>query len=191
MVFPRYPPGIPAGTKAVQFSVETATADPPAAAEVIRRHQVEVWHYLRTLGCDPETADDLSQETFLVALRKQAEFASPAAARAYLRRTARFLFLEHRRKAGRRREVIGTDAWIEAVDASFALSEPHDHWLSALARCREALEGRRAQVVGLFYEQGLTRAEVAQRLSMTEHGVRNLLQRARAALRKCIEKETR
>jgi RNA polymerase sigma-70 factor (ECF subfamily) len=174
----------------VNLGLESATASPSGGAEALHRHRGEVWHYLRVLGCDPQAADDLCQETFLVALRKRVRFRGAAEAAVYLRRTARFLFLEHRRRRGRSREEIGSDAWVDAVDASFEASAPHDVWLAALERCRARLEGRRREAVELSYEQGLSRAEVARRMSMSEHGVRNLLHRVRAALRQCIEKGT-
>ena len=43
-------------------------------AELIERHQRGVWRYLRMLGCDSSTADDLTQETFLQVHRSLPSF---------------------------------------------------------------------------------------------------------------------
>ena len=70
--------------------------------ELIDRHQRGVWRYLRMLGCDSSTADDLTQETFLRVLRRE-NFVqhSEAATSSYLRRTAYNLLVSMHRKQSR------------------------------------------------------------------------------------------
>lgn len=46
--------------------MKAAMADRQAdMAGLVRAHQAGVWRYLRFLGCHPDEADDLTQETFL------------------------------------------------------------------------------------------------------------------------------
>ena len=56
----------------------------------------------RMLGCTPDLADDLTQESFAIALTKGATDRDPPATAAFLRQTARFLYL---RTLARTREV--------------------------------------------------------------------------------------
>jgi RNA polymerase sigma-70 factor (ECF subfamily) len=70
-------------------------------ARLVERHQSGVWRYLRALGCDPVLAEDLTQDTFLAVLRQPFEEYSEAATAAYLRRTARNLYVNSHRRAGK------------------------------------------------------------------------------------------
>ena len=83
--------------------VPSTVSSPPRpiaslAPEALAAHRAALWRYLRTLGADAATADDLVQEAFVVALRR-ADFdaGAPAAAFAFLRTTARHLWLKSRR----------------------------------------------------------------------------------------------
>ena len=157
----------------------------------IRRHTSDVWHYLRVCGCDPETADDLTQEAFMVAFKKGFDPEPEHSARRYMRRTARFVFLQHRRRRARDRWERGSDAWLELTERDWEERRRSDHldvWLNALRKCRDTLRGKRGQAVTLFYGEGRSRAEVAEALSMSENGVKTLLQRVRADLRGCVER---
>ena len=174
----------------VNFSAE-GVIDPATLERQIRRHQAEVWQFLRILGCDGEAARDLTQETFLVALRKGITFESPPGARRYLRQTARYLFLDHCRRNGGTRWDQDSQAWAGVVEAGWDEAGTSEHWLEALGRCREKLEGRRSRAVSLFYGERLSRAEVASRLDMKENGVKTMLQRIRADLRACMDRELR
>src|SRR5688572_14786756 len=79
---------------------------------LVRQHLLRVWRYLRGQGARAHDADDLTQETFLVALRRDATRLEPAAAAAFLQHTARYLFLRRRR---------GDRASTELADAVDAL----------------------------------------------------------------------
>ena len=161
------------------------TAAPPVADDpesFVRAHQAGVWRYLRLLGASATDADDLLQETFLAVLRKDlpGEGATPL-----LRTIARGLWIDRHRWLARRRAV----AWAEGVDAALAAA-PRDvhleHWLDALAACREELGERPRRALELTYRDGLGRPEVAAALGLAPNTVRNLLARTRDALRRCI-----
>ena len=71
-----------------------ATAGPPPATD--GRDRTAVWRYLRMLGASADEADDLAQDTLLVALQGGLP-AEPERARALLRGIARNLWLRTRR----------------------------------------------------------------------------------------------
>ena len=152
---------------------------------LVRRHQVGVWRYLRVLGAPAEVADDLVQETFLVAFDKLAEDRGPTAVASFLRACAKNLLLQHRRANGRQEAAIIAAAdqlWHEDCDA-----DDGDGWLQSLQHCLNRLDGRSQQAVQLFYRESRGRAEVAAQFGMKEAGLKTFMQRLRAGLRKCIE----
>lgn len=152
---------------------------------LVRRHQVGVWRYLRALGAPPEVADDLVQETFLVAFDKLVEDRGHAATASFLRGCAKNLLLRHRRERGRREAAM-----IEAADELWqhdCVGDDGDRWLDSLEQCLQQLDGRSQQVVQRFYRESRSRAEVAREMGMKETGLKTFLQRLRAGLRKCIE----
>lgn len=169
-----------------------APATPPLASSaqvLVEKHLRGVWRYLRMLGANAELADDLTQEAFVVALRRDAVDLEPAAAFTFLQRTARFLFLRHLRD--RDDGVLLADA----VDELWARDCRDDHgngMLDALRDCVAALPGRARTAIARSYGLGAdlpgSREQLARELGMRANGVKTLLQRVRQHLRICVER---
>jgi RNA polymerase sigma-70 factor (ECF subfamily) len=172
----------------VATAPQPAPAPPPADA-VVQRHLHALWRYLRMLGADAAEADDLAQEAFVVAVQKGALHGEPALLAAFLRTTARFLFLRLR-KAGRRARRLA--AKVDALWARDAASDGGDALVTAVRACVGELDGRARRAIELCYglhdtdAQG--RAAIAHELGLQENGVKTLLQRVRHRLRECIER---
>jgi len=155
---------------------------------IVRTHQAALWRYLRFLGCDADTAEDLVQETFLAAFRAAFEPRHAQATSAYLRRVARHRFLN----AVRARRARPHFEHLEEAEASWLAwcgPDGGDGRREALRRCLTRLRERARQAVELTYAQGRSRVDVAALLRMTVDGVKTLLRRAREALRTCVERE--
>jgi RNA polymerase sigma-70 factor (ECF subfamily) len=152
--------------------------------ELVRTHLRGVWRYLRFLGCDRALADDLTQETFVVFLRKPFTFVGDKATSGYLRGIARFVYLEAKRQ---RADLPDTQVANEVFGA-YAGPTDGDDYLDALRECEQTLADRTRQAVRMHYGERLTQAQVAERLGMQENGVKTMLQRARQHLRECIER---
>ena len=173
-------PALPASS-----APESATA--PAVAEfgaLVERHRVGTWRYLRVLGAGPDVADDLLQETFVVAWRRRLRDDGPAAVAAFLRATARHLWLRSRRRRVPLREV-------EAADAVWNERCAHDDgcgWFAALADCVAELPERSRRLVHGTYGEERSRREMAVELGLSEDGVKSALARLRAALRACVQR---
>lgn len=162
------------------------TSDSLDPLEFIRQFQAGVWRYLRVLGSDDSEADDLTQETFLAVLRKPFEIYSDAATAAYLRRVAYNLFISLRRR--RRRETLVED--VEQLNLTWerwAGQDNGDHLVEKLEECLELLTERARGALEMRFRQRLRRAEIAQSLEITEHGAKNLMQRAKKQLKHCVE----
>lgn len=156
----------------------------------MQRHQAGVWRYLRVLGCDPATADDLTQETFLKVLRHDAFVQhSDAATAAYLRRTAHNLMISMHRRGGKIRQVETVET-IDVVWQRWAGADlTGDEAVDALRDCLQTLTERARLALRLRYRSEASRAEIGEQLGITEHGARNLMQRAKQQLRTCVTKK--
>ena len=160
---------------------------------LVRLHQNELFRYLRYLGAAHAAAEDLVQETFLVAFRSDTlpTIENDRARAAWLRTTARHRFLhycrEKRRGARPTGEAMLEDA--EAVwNADFLRGGDGFDTVEALRKCLDALSTDQRRAVDLQYAQRASRADMAGLLKMTEDGVKSLMRRIRAKLADCIER---
>jgi RNA polymerase sigma-70 factor (ECF subfamily) len=155
-------------------------------ARLIEAHQAGVWRYLRALGCEPALADDLTQDTFLAILQVPFQDFSHSATAAYLRKTAFNSLVSYKRRAKR---AISVDE-LEVVDENWsrwAADDNAEALLEALRDCFKGLGERAKLALELRFREKRSRSSIAASLQMTEHGAKNLMQRAKHKLRQCIE----
>ncbi len=167
-----------------------APVDGPAidVEELIRKHQAPLWRYLRVLGCEPSLADDLTQETFLAVLTKPFEDYGDHSTLKYLRTVARNLLISRHRRESRYK----LQAQIEHVDLiwdRWTKDDADDTALSALRDCFSKLRDKAKLALNLRFRERRTRKEIAEAVNMSEHGAKNLMQRAKQVLRECVERK--
>ncbi len=153
---------------------------------LIQAYQAGIWRYLRALGCEASLAEDLTQDTFLAVLQRPFQDVSPAATSAYLRKTALNMLISHERRAGRVRPVSD----IELLDRTWTRWAGEDDGETALNHLRECLDrltDRARLALEMRFRGEHTRQEIATALEITEHGAKNLMQRAKQQLRECID----
>ncbi|MDX1947060.1 MAG: RNA polymerase sigma factor [Pirellulaceae bacterium] len=155
-------------------------------AHLIQTHQAGVWRYLRVLGCDTAEAEDLTQETFLAVLQRPFQDINPAATAAYLRKTAFNLLISVRRRAGKVTAVEDVEE-LDRTWSQWAASDGGEAALDALRECLGDLTERARRALEMRFRGDSSRAEIATALDITEHGAKNLMQRAKQQLRECIE----
>ncbi|HVR86663.1 MAG TPA: RNA polymerase sigma factor [Planctomycetota bacterium] len=164
--------------------------DNAGKASLVEAHQAEVWKYLRFLGCDVALAEDLTQETFLVLLRRPFAEVSRMATSAYLRTVARNLFLQDRRRPGSTMKPSDLDAaealWLQHYDPDGGHA-----YLEALRGCIELLDERSRLALDLRFRDGASREAAARSLGLSEEGVKSVLRRAKLCLKHCIEGKLR
>ncbi|MDA7977917.1 MAG: sigma-70 family RNA polymerase sigma factor [Pirellulales bacterium] len=155
--------------------------------ELIEKHQVVLWRYLRVLGCEPSLADDLTQETFLAVLTKPFEDYGDQSTLKYLRTVARNLLISRHRRESR----CKLQAQIDHVDLiwdRWTGDDKDDLPLVALRECFNKLREKAQTALNLRFRERKTRKEIAEAVNMSEHGAKNLMQRAKRALRDCVER---
>ena len=159
-------------------------------AALMREHQAGVWRFLRALGAEANLADDVTQETFLAVYRKPFEQRSRGQTIAYLRIVAKNLFLKARRKAGREVAVAELEhvesEWVELVG-----EDDGAELTRALKECLKQLDEKPKQALDLQYKEGKQRVEIAEAMGMTDDGIKTLLRRTKARLKKCMELRVR
>ena len=155
---------------------------------LISLHQAMVWRYLRSVGAEAELADDLTQETFLETIRRPFEQISDAATASYLRRVAHNLLVSRRRREGRM--VVTEHAeHMETAWTKWAGFDGGDRALEALSECFTQLTERAKLALRLRFVQEASRQAIADALGVGEHGAKNLMQRAKNALKECVEQK--
>jgi RNA polymerase sigma-70 factor (ECF subfamily) len=159
---------------------------PVRAEELITQFQAGVWRYLRALGCDSALADDLTQETFLAVIRKPFEHINDSATMAYLRRVAYHLLISYRRRQGRQ-IVTDQPEYFEQEWVRWAGFDGGDSAMDMLVDCFSRLTERARLALQMRFRDEATREEIAAALQITDHGAKNLMQRAKAQLRECVE----
>jgi RNA polymerase sigma-70 factor (ECF subfamily) len=164
--------------------------DRHAFAELTRRHQSAVRACLRKLTAGNHAlADDLAQETFVLAWRNLKSFRQEAKFSTWLYRIATNCWLADARK---RKEVLLGDSDAELSDAESLSNELHDTAPDPargaalkmdLERAMSALsEGERAAIVQCYHND-LTHEEAAYVLNMPVGTVKTHVLRAKQKLK--------
>jgi RNA polymerase sigma-70 factor (ECF subfamily) len=162
---------------------ELARHAPPDLGPLLATLRPGLWRYLRMLGADAATADDLVQEAFVVALRRPTFDASAAGAVfTFLRTTCRQLWLRSHRRTQHEHEVDDADQlWTERCGDG-----PGDDYVDALRACVERLPARSRELLAATYGDGDGRATTGARFGLGRDGVKSALRRLRTFLYDCI-----
>lgn len=158
----------PSTTDAPLIARALLTDDRHAFAELVKRHQSSVRACLRKLTAGNHAlADDLAQETFILAWRNLGSFRQEARFSTWLYRIATNCWLAHNRK--RREELLGdrADALAENDDAMPHLDDMQsDHARGTtlkidLERAMAALSDAERAAIVQCYHNDLTHEEAA------------------------------
>ena len=154
---------------------------------LVRQHQASVRGYLTFLGCPPDRLDDVLQDVFLSVLAAGFEDRGERSTAAYLRTVARNLFLKSLR-GERRLQPLGDLDEVDCAWEEFEGDDGGQSYLSALRDCLRGVRGRAADALALRYQKGLRLLAIAERMELTEAGVKSILVRTKKRLRGCIER---
>jgi RNA polymerase sigma-70 factor (ECF subfamily) len=159
------------------WALAARDGDPVAQAAFVRTTQAEVWRFAAAL-VDPDSADDLTQETYLRAFRALPSFEGRSTARTWLLGIARRACADHLRTVVRRRRL---DARLAAqAYGDQPHPDPAGH-LGAADLLRRLSEQRREAFV-LTQVLGLSYAEAAAVEGVPVGTIRSRVARARADL---------
>ncbi|MHC4914357.1 MAG: sigma-70 family RNA polymerase sigma factor [Planctomycetota bacterium] len=155
---------------------------------LVNAHAREVYGLLLAITRNPATAEELTQEVFVVALRKGMR--PGIGMRLWLREVARRLAMNELRR--KRPSALGGDAELAALPAAGRAGGPaerdFEEELAALRKCMAELGNEDRGVLADRYERGEPLASIAARLSQTEGYIKQRLFRLRRRLAECIRR---
>jgi len=168
--------------------------EPLALFEILVRENADsLTAFLRASVEDLTAADDLFQETMLVAWRKIGEYDRTRPFGAWLRGIARKVVLAHYRKVARETPV-SPELILDCMDRHMTQidrqpGDTFDEKIAALRDCIERLEPIYQEPLELHYRQCKTTDWIAQHLAITQDAIQKRLQRARQQLAECLERK--
>ncbi|MCX4779975.1 sigma-70 family RNA polymerase sigma factor [Streptomyces sp. NBC_01264] len=161
--------------------------DPVAVDRFVRALQRDVRRYVAYLSADPQSAEDLTQETFLRALGSLHRFEGRSSARTWLLSIARRTVVDSLRHKAARPRIADRDDWQTAAEQSQPRGVPGFEDGVALAELLAAIPAERREVFVLTQLMGLPYAEAALMLGCPIGTVRSRVARARSSLIDLLE----
>lgn len=147
--------------------------DPEALQGLIDRHWDELYGFSVRMLRDPDEAEDIAQEVFVITWQNRSRWRSEGSLRAYLFRIARNLLmhrLRHREVRARKEAEIRESASVVPTPAECVLiSQGQEAFDRALA----ALPERRREAFTLTRVQGLSIGEAAKVMGVTPRTLTN------------------
>ncbi|WP_228003149.1 sigma-70 family RNA polymerase sigma factor [Nocardia australiensis] len=163
------------------LALAAGAGDRTALAEFIRCTQTDVWRFVAHLT-DAQSADDLTQETFLRAMGSLPRFVGRSTARTWLLSIARRAVIDRLRTASARPRTTGGADWETAVEQR---RDRHDSDIGedmVVADFLRHLPDDRREAFVLTQILGLTYAEAAQAADCPVGTIRSRVARARETL---------
>jgi RNA polymerase sigma-70 factor, ECF subfamily len=153
-----------------------------AFAGIFSRYKEPIYGFFRRRTADPAQAEELTQETFLVLVRKAAGYEPRAMFRTYLYAIAFKILRSHRRKAMFRAAFFGETGTKREAGRNDATEA--GLWVR---RAVEKLDRKDREILMLREYEQLNYDEIGTLLGLPLNTVRSRLFRARAALRELLE----
>lgn len=160
-------------------------------AELITRHQNELYGYIYAVVRNWQDSDDLYQAVCLVLWEKFDLFRPGSSFFAWARQTAKIEISDFLR---RKQSPSHLTMRLREALAEIAAERHDDHdwaesYLAALRRCRDKLGATDEELLQLRYVEELGTREIAGRLHRRQPGVCRSLNRIRRWLYECIQME--
>jgi RNA polymerase sigma-70 factor (ECF subfamily) len=163
------------------YALAAGRGDTDAITAFVRATQADVWRYVAYLA-DRENADDLTQETFLRALRGVRTYRGDVPARVWLLSIARRAVVDHFRKQGRTPTVAASlDLDVSVVDR-IAPATPDPAGEVTLQALVATLDPDKRAAFVLTQVNGLSYEEAAQACGVPIGTIRSRVARAREDL---------
>jgi RNA polymerase sigma factor (sigma-70 family) len=158
--------------------------------ELVRRYRPAVRRVAMLMLADGLITENVVQQTFIRAYERLADFRSGQEFGHWLTAIARNLVRDELKKSSRERGrmALYRDYVLARLSAEDHGERNEVMLAEALAHCRGRLPGTAARAIELRYDQELPFEEVAAALGRSPEAARQIVTRARIALKQCIQK---
>jgi RNA polymerase sigma-70 factor (ECF subfamily) len=168
-------------TDITELALAAGRGDRTAMTAFVRATQRDVMRFLAPLTTSSDV-EDLTQETFLRALRSLPDFAGRSSARTWLFAIARRVAADHVRGATRRPRVAAVGDWQATAEAAGAATTPRFDEHVALTGLLGTLDEERREAFVATQVLGLSYAEAAEVCDCPVGTIRSRVARAREDL---------
>ncbi len=176
------------GQAQAEWVARLRKGDGAAAEKLVEQHYHRIYLYMRQLGHNCQTSEDLTQETFMKAWYHLGQLKDGKALSAWLFRIAHNLSCQHRRGSGRRDaadeerlKIVGDE---QGGPGTGVDRVAHTEQLERLQQEIQGLPLKLRQTIVLHYMQGFPISAAAQVVGIREGTFKSRLNRALEVLRK-------
>lgn len=147
-----------------------------------------VYAYLSSMVADYAAVEDLHQAVAVAMVESFEDYDPSRPLIGWVLGIARHKVLNHYRAQARDRHVFN-ESVMEMIEQSYMRVESESADLrAALNSCLKSLIGRQREALQMRYREGKLPATIADEMGIAPNAVSNLLSRARASMRQCIQK---
>jgi RNA polymerase sigma-70 factor (ECF subfamily) len=156
---------------------------------LIRENHATLTAYARMITGDGVKAGEIVQDAFVTAWQNIGKFDVTRDISSWLRGIVRNKWREACRRSNR--EISMDEETLAAIESTLtAWQADRPEVFDRLARCRGLLPAALADSVTVFYDEQLSAEDASARLDINPATLRKRLERAREALRQCLQTKT-
>lgn len=165
------------------------SGDKNALEDIVREYMDGLVLYLCSFTDNIVTAEEIAEDTFVKLYADRPSFRGRSTFRTWLYAIGRNTAIDHIRKHKKNREVSADDLYSLSDLADIEREYIRDEERILLRRTMEKLCEDYRQVLYLVYFENFTNSEAGAVMKKSERQIRNLLYRAKKALKLLLEKE--
>jgi RNA polymerase sigma factor CnrH len=158
-------------------------------SQLVSEHHATLSAYARVITRDSGAVAELVQDTFITAWNNLGKFDVTRDIAAWLRGIARNKWRETCRRNGRE-VLMDENALMELENSVHAMEADRPEIFDHLLDCRSRLPEVLQQTLCSCYDEARPTREAAEHLQINEATLRKRLERAREALRACLQTKT-
>lgn len=171
---------------AVQISPPKPAMTRETFSCLLRENHATLTAYARMITGDGVKAGEIVQDAFVTAWQNIGKFDVTRDLPSWLRGIVRNKWREACRRGNR--EISMDEETLAAIESTIVeWQADRPEVFDRLAHCRDQLPGPLAESVKVFYDEQLSTEEAAVRLDISGATLRKRLERARQALRQCLQ----
>jgi RNA polymerase sigma-70 factor (ECF subfamily) len=192
---PRRGPRAPApdGGRVDDIIARVRSGETQIYGELVRRYRPDVKKVALLMLADPLITENVVQQTFINAYERLGDFRRGEEFGPWVKAIARNLVRDELKKSSRERGrmALYRDYLIAKLSTEDHGEKREQVLVEALAHCRAKLPSVAARAIELRYEREQSFDEVAVAIGRTAEATRQIVTRARIALKVCIQRRLR